>query len=253
MTTHSLIHFDILYQDEHLIAINKPEGWLVHRSWLACDEKFFILQTLRNQIGQHVFPVHRLDRPTSGVLLFALSSEIAHKTALQFEAGAIEKTYQAIVRGFILNAGEIDYPLKLEMDKIANKFTYQSDSKEEKIQQAHTFYRPLAHFELPIASDRHPTCRYSFIELTPKTGRKHQLRRHLKHIFHPIIGDSKYGDLKQNRIFCEHFEYKRLFLHALSLKFIHPVLSKSIYIEAPLPEAWQAILTEFQFLNKRSF
>lgn len=240
-----ILNFDILYQDEHFVAINKPEGWLVHRSWLACDEKFFVMQTLRNQIGQHVYPVHRLDRPTSGVLLFALNSEAARKMAQQFEAGSVSKTYQAIVRGFVLSPNEIDYPLKLEADKIANKL----DTKIEKIQEAQTLYKPLALLELPIATKRHSSCRFSLLELKPKTGRKHQLRRHLKHIFHPIIGDSKYGDLNQNRIFCDYFGYKRLFLHATQLTFQHPYLNQLITIQAPISAQWQTLLTAFQFNN----
>lgn len=245
----SSLHFEILYQDEHFIAINKPTGWLVHRSWLACDEKFFIVQTLRNQIGQHVFPIHRLDRPTSGVLIFALNSEAAHELAKQFEAGVIEKTYHAFVRGFILTPDIIDYPLKLETDKIANKF----DTKEIKIQEAQTSYRPLALLELPIATERHSSCRFSLVELQPKTGRKHQLRRHLKHIYHPIIGDSKYGDLIQNRIFCQYFQHQRLFLHATTLTFKHPYLEKIMTIGAPISHEVQTILSSFRFLDKISF
>lgn len=245
LPTQEAPQFEILYQDADLIVINKPHGWLVHRSWLACDEKFFILQTLRNQIGQHVFPVHRLDRPTSGALLFALSPEVARDLAQQFELGQIQKQYQAIVRGFVLQSGEIDYPLRLELDKIADKHS----TKQEKIQEAQTHYKPLAQLELPIANEKYSTSRFSLVQLAPKTGRKHQLRRHLKHLHHPIIGDSKYGDLKQNRLFCDYFGVNRLFLHANQLTFIHSKTQKMLSIHTPFSKEWQAILTSFQFLS----
>lgn len=233
--------FDILYQDDYLIAINKPSGWLVHRSWLDKNEKVVVMQTLRDQIGQHVFPVHRLDRPTSGVLLFALSSEIAKLLALQFANRQPQKTYHAIVRGMISQEGHIDYPLVEELDKIADKFATQT----KPAQTAITDYKPISSIEIPIAVGKYATARYSFIELQPHTGRKHQLRRHMKHIFHPIIGDSRHGDLHQNRAFAEYFAIKRLMLHASSLVFNHPISQKQIVIEAEFADDWLAVLTDF--------
>lgn len=233
--------FDILYQDDYIIAINKPSGWLVHRSWLDKNEKVVVMQTLRDQIGQHVFPVHRLDRPTSGVLLFALSSEIAKQLALQFANRQPQKTYHAIVRGLINQAGHIDYPLVEELDKIADKFTTQV----KPAQAAITDYKPISSIEIPVAVGKYATARYSFIELQPHTGRKHQLRRHMKHIFHPIIGDSRHGDLHQNRAFAEYFAIKRLMLHASSLTFNHPISQRQIVIEAKLTDDWLAVLTDF--------
>lgn len=106
------IELEIVYRDEHLIAINKPAGMLVHRSWLDKHETVFAMQTLRDQIGQHVFPLHRLDRPTSGILFFALSSEIAAQVSPLFASREIKKTYHAIVRGWIEEADTLDYPLK---------------------------------------------------------------------------------------------------------------------------------------------
>lgn len=233
--------FDILYQDDYIIAINKPSGWLVHRSWLDKNEKVVVMQTLRDQIGQHVFPVHRLDRPTSGVLLFALSSEIAKQLALQFANRQPQKTYHAIVRGLINQAGHIDYPLVEELDKIADKFTTQV----KPAQAAITDYKPISSIEIPVAVGKYATARYSFIELQPHTGRKHQLRRHMKHIFHPIIGDSRHGDLHQNRAFADYFAIKRLMLHASSLTFNHPISQRQIVIEAKLTDDWLAVLTDF--------
>ena len=234
--------FEVLYQDNNLIVINKPEGWLVHRSWLDKHETVVVMQTLRDQIGQHVYPIHRLDRPTSGVLIFALSSEIARLLSEQFASNKIEKTYHAIVRGYVDGEAIIDYPLVEELDKIADKFA----NKDKPAQDAITFYKGLSKIELPIEVGKYKTARYSFVELKPQTGRKHQLRRHLKHIFHPIIGDSKHGDLHQNRAFSHYFAVKRLMLHASSVKIIHPITLKPITIHAKLSDDWLRILREFK-------
>lgn len=234
--------FEVLYQDNDLIVINKPEGWLVHRSWLDKHETVVVMQTLRDQIGQHVYPIHRLDRPTSGVLIFALSSEIARLLSEQFASNKIEKTYHAIVRGYVDGEAIIDYPLVEELDKIADKFA----NKDKPAQDAITFYKGLSKIELPIEVGKYKTARYSFVELKPQTGRKHQLRRHLKHIFHPIIGDSKHGDLHQNRAFSHYFAVKRLMLHASTIKIIHPITLTPLTIHAKLSDDWLKILREFK-------
>ena len=234
--------FEVLYQDNNLIVINKPEGWLVHRSWLDKHETVVVMQTLRDQIGQHVYPIQRLDRPTSGVLIFALSSEIARLLSEQFASNKIEKTYHAIVRGYVDGEAIIDYPLVEELDKIADKFA----NKDKPAQEAITFYKCLSKIELPIEVGKYKTARYSFVELKPQTGRKHQLRRHLKHIFHHIIGDSKHGDLHQNRAFSHYFAVKRLMLHASTVKIIHPITLKPLTIHAKLSDDWLKILREFK-------
>ena len=136
---------EILYQDEVLVAVNKPAGMLVHRSWLDRHETQFVMQTLRDQIGQLVYPIHRLDRPTSGVLLFALNSEIANLLCQQFEQKQIEKQYLAVVRGYVTGHGEIDYPLKVQLDKIADKFS----QPDKAPQSAVTFYEGLQTVEMP--------------------------------------------------------------------------------------------------------
>lgn len=233
--------FEILYQDDALIAINKPSGWLVHRSWLDKHETTVVMQTLRDQIGQHVFPIHRLDRPTSGVLMFALSSETARLMSQQFATKQIEKTYHAIVRGYVEGEAIIDYPLVEELDKIADKFSTPNKTAQDAI----TFYRGISKIEVPIKVGKFDTARFSFVELTPQTGRKHQLRRHMKHIFHPILGDSKHGDLHQNRAFTAYFGIKRLMLHASSLNIIHPLNHSPITIKAELDHNWQSILENF--------
>lgn len=155
---------EILYQDEWLVAVNKPSGWLVHRSWLDRDEKVVVMQTVRDQIGQHVFTAHRLDRPTSGVLLMGLSSEAGRLLSQQFEHHQIQKRYHAIVRGWLMDDAVLDYPLVEELDKIADKFA--RDDKGP--QPAVTHYRGLATVEMPVATGRYPTTRYGLVELDLK-------------------------------------------------------------------------------------
>ena len=234
---------EILYRDQYIVAVNKPAGMLVHRSWLDSRETRFVMQTLRDQIGQHVFPVHRLDRPTSGVLLFALNSEIANLLCLQFEGKTVQKSYLAVVRGYLNGADRIDYPLKIQRDKIADKF-----SREEKeAQTAVTDYIGLNTVEMPWAAGKYQTSRYSLVRLIPHTGRKHQLRRHMKHIFHPILGDTQYGDLHQNRAFVDKTQVSRLMLHAEKLAFHHPITQIRLEIQAGLDEQWQRLLHRFDW------
>lgn len=232
---------NVLYQDEYLVAVNKPAGMLVHRSWLDRHETQFVMQTLRDQIGQHVFPIHRLDRPTSGVLLFALNAEIAKLLCEQFEQKQIEKSYLAVVRGYLKERGRIDYPLKVQLDKIADKFAQQDKAPQEAI----TDYEGLKTVEMPYGVGRYQTSRYSLVRLIPQTGRKHQLRRHLKHIFHPILGDTQYGDLHQNRALTQHTDVQRLMLHAETLVFSHPITKNRLNITAPLDEQWQRLFDAF--------
>lgn len=234
---------EILYQDDVLVAVNKPAGMLVHRSWLDRHETQFVMQTLRDQIGQLVYPIHRLDRPTSGVLLFALNSEITNLLCQQFEQKQTEKQYLAVVRGYVTGHGEIDYPLKIQLDKIADKFSQQDKAP----QSAVTFYEGLQTVEMPYGVGRYATSRYSLVRLVPKTGRKHQLRRHMKHIFHPILGDTQYGDLHQNRALTEHTGCFRLMLHAEKLTFVHPLTQLPITIQAGLDAQWRNLMQTFQW------
>ncbi|MFN2350113.1 MAG: pseudouridine synthase [Thioalkalivibrio sp.] len=216
--------FPILYQDGDLVVINKPDGMLVHRSPISRDE-VFVLQCLRDQICQRVFPVHRLDRPTSGALLFGLNREATRGLAGQFESGTVEKRYLAVVRGYTDDAGLIDHPLSHE------------DRPEPR--DAVTRYRRLATVELDIPVGRYPSSRYSLVEVHPGTGRMHQIRRHFKHIFHPLIGDTTYGEGRHNRMFREHFGIERLLLHASRVKLRHPVTGLCLRFEAPIPDDMQ--------------
>ncbi len=237
------IKLEIVYQDEYFVAVNKPAGMLVHRSWLDKHETQFVMQTLRDQIGQHVFPLHRLDRPTSGVLVFALSSEVASQVMPMFAEHKMEKTYHAIVRGWIEEEGVLDYALKVELDKIADKFV----SKEKEAQEAITAYKPLAKVELPYSTGKFPTTRYCLMEMKPKTGRKHQLRRHMAHLRHPIVGDTSHGDGKHNTLYRVEFDSHRLLLHASELCFIHPYTKKEIIIKASIDETWQRLFDRFEW------
>ncbi|MDW6003361.1 tRNA pseudouridine(65) synthase TruC [Vibrio mangrovi] len=232
---------EIIYQDEFLVAVNKPAGMLVHRSWLDKHETRFVMQTLRDQIGQHVFPLHRLDRPTSGVLVFALSSETAAQVMPLFASHEMEKTYHAVIRGWIEEAAVLDYPLVEELDKIADKFA----KTDKPAQPAITAYQPLARVEVPYSTGRFPTSRYALIEMKPQTGRKHQLRRHMHHLSHPIIGDTTHGDGKHNRLFREHYDCHRLLLHASRLSFVHPLTGAPVTIHASLDDVWQRLISTF--------
>ncbi|WNY82021.1 tRNA pseudouridine(65) synthase TruC [Cronobacter dublinensis] len=232
---------EILWQDEWLVAVNKPSGWLVHRSWLDRDEKVVVMQTVRDQIGQHVFTAHRLDRPTSGVLLMGLSSEVGRLLSQQFGHHQIQKRYHAIVRGWLTDSAVLDYPLVEELDKIADKFARQ----DKEAQPAVTHYRGLATATQPVAVGRYDSVRYSLVEMLPQTGRKHQLRRHMAHLRHPIIGDSKHGDLRQNRAAAEHFGCNRLMLHASELALMHPVTGEPLVIRAGLDDVWRQALAHF--------
>lgn len=209
----------ILYRDDQLIAINKPHGLLVHRSSIAADVEEFALQMLRDQIDRHVFPAHRLDRKTGGVLLFALDKSTEVAMQQQFATNQVNKSYLAIVRGHTPDAGEIDYPLRKENGTL---------------QDAFTAYKTLARAELPVAFGKHSTSRYSLIEAKPTTGRMHQLRKHFSHIFHPIIGDRTHGCNKQNKLFTETWEMSTMLLHALTLEFDHPINKIRVSIKAPL-------------------
>lgn len=232
---------EVLYQDEYLIAVNKPAGMLVHRSWLDRHETVFLMQTLRDQIGQHVFTVHRLDKPTSGVLLMALSSDVARIMSQQLEQHQMNKVYHAVVRGYLPGDGTVDYALTEEQDKIADKLA----NPDKAPQPAVSHYRLLAQAEMPLAIGRYDTSRYSLVELKPETGRKHQLRRHMSHLRHPIIGDTTHGDLKQNRGVAEHFDCSGLMLHASHIQFPHPITGENISLCAQWDKRWQRLVEKF--------
>lgn len=200
-----------------MVAINKPHGLLVHRSAIATNADTFAVQELRNQLERHVYPVHRLDRKTSGVLLFALNEDSLKKLQTAFADRKVEKTYIAILRGFTEAEGFIDYALT---------------NDKGKVQEAQTAYRTLARTEIAVPFGKHATSRYSLVEAKPQTGRMHQLRKHFAHILHPIIGDRPHGCNKQNKLFKEKWEMTTMLLHAAELSFIHPDTDQPVTIKA---------------------
>jgi tRNA pseudouridine65 synthase len=211
---------EIIYQDEVMVVINKPTGLLVHRSPIAADASEFAIQVLRDQIGQKVFPVHRLDRKTSGLLVFALNEEVNKHLQMAFMNRKIDKKYVALVRGFITEKGTIDYALTNEAGKV---------------QDALTHFKLLQQFEIEIPNGKFTTARFSLVEVEPETGRMHQIRKHFAHIFHPIIGDRPHGCNKQNKLFLEKWGMNSMLLHASELTFKHPVSDQEMTFEARLP------------------
>jgi len=234
---------NILYQDEYLVAVDKPAGLFVHRSFMDKDEIYFALQLIRDQIGQYVYPLHRLDRPTSGVLLFALTQDVARLMGLAFSERKIQKTYYALTRGHLLNEGVVDYPLKEKLDELGDK----NVSRDKAAQSALTHYQSVATASLSVPLGKYLSVRYSLIKCLPHTGRRHQIRRHLAHLRHPIIGDINYGDNKQNPFFGEYFGFKRLMLIAKQVDFIHPVTGMTVSIKAEFDEQWQQVFAEFKW------
>lgn len=218
---------DIIYRDEYLVAINKPHGLLVHRSPIAADAEEFALQLLRDQISLKVNPVHRLDRATAGVLLFALNKDVEIAMQQQFMNDLVNKTYLAIVRGYTPDQEDIDYPLRKENGTL---------------QEAFTAYTTLKRAEIDVPLGKHSTSRYSLVTVKPTTGRMHQIRKHLSHVNHPIIGDTTHGCNKQNKLFREKWEMTTLLLHAASLSFKHPVTNEEITIEAPIRSEFKRIM-----------
>ncbi len=234
---------EILYEDECLVAINKPTGLLVHKSMIDKHEIYFAMKMLRDQIGKWVYPIHRLDKPTSGVLLFALDSHTAKLMGEQFSSHTITKTYLAIGRGYVQSEGVIEHALLEKLDKISDK----DKSIDKEAKEATTAFRCLGQVEIDASVGRYDSVRYSLVELKPATGRKHQLRRHMKHINHHLLGDTKYGRGEHNKFVREKYNIHRLMLHALCLEIKHPYTEEKLVIEAPLDEVFKRILEEFSF------
>ena len=245
--------FSILYQDDDIVAIHKPAGLLVHRSWMASQESQFAVQMTRDAIGQKVFPVHRLDKPTSGVLIFALSSEVARLLQEQFQdtytvdksSGnkSIEKEYLALVRGWP-KQGEwiVDDPLKYHVDKFS-----EPDTEEGKMQAAETHFECLQIATINEPVGRYDLARYSLVKAMPKTGRKHQIRRHLNHCNYPIVGDVNHGDRHHNHFFTEYFKQTRLYLAATQLSLTHPISLEPLVIQAPLEASFQQVINQIDW------
>jgi tRNA pseudouridine65 synthase len=218
---------EILYQDEFIVAINKPHGLLVHQSPIARDAEEFALQLLRNQLQKTVYPSHRLDRKTSGVLVFALDKATDSIMQQKFQNREVEKKYLALLRGYAPKEMTIDYALK---------------NDNEVLQDAVTYFKTLEYFDLDVPFGKHKTSRYTLVEAIPETGRMHQLRKHFAHIFHPIIGDRPHGCNKQNKFWLDNFQMNTMLLHASELTFHHPYSQEEITIKADISDEFQRVL-----------
>jgi len=228
MATHALI--EIVYEDEALLAVNKPAGLLVHRSRIAADENDFLLDRLQRQVGTTaLYLAHRLDRATSGVVLLAKSREIAGELGRAFMARSVRKRYLAVVRGWPEAEGVIDYPLPDVREHSPRK-------------SALTRWRTLATVTVPIALGKYPEQRYALIEAQPETGRYRQIRKHLHHVSHHLVGDTSHGRGDHNRLWRMHFGMHRMLLHARQLELTHPLSGAALTLHAPLDEAWNRVL-----------
>lgn len=225
----------ILYRDERLVVVDKPAGLLVHRSPIDRHETRFALQLVRDQLGQRVYTVHRLDKGTSGALAFALDPAAARAYMAAFAQRGVDKTYVALVRGWPPPAGCIERPLSAVEDERAGPQSIEP-------REARTSFVRLATYELPVRVDRYPTSRYALVQLAPETGRRHQLRRHLAHESHPIVGDSTYGKGRHNRLFAELFGVQRLLLACTGLRFAAIDGNATVTVAAPLAPEFAALL-----------
>lgn len=229
----SMPPIEILHQDDALVAVNKPAGMPVHRSQMVNDAAHYLVDVLREQLGGNIYLAHRLDRATSGVLLVARSSAVAAALGEQFMGREVHKRYLVVVRGWPDPAeGVIDYPLSGARETGPRR-------------EARTRYRLLATTEVAIALGRYPQQRYAFVEAEPETGRFRQIRRHLAHIHHPVIGDCQHGRSDHNRLFKQHFACHRMLLHAASITFHHPLNGAPMTLSAPLDGEYTAILDRF--------
>lgn len=201
---------EILYLDGEIVVVNKPSGAVVHRGWAR--DRDAMLQRVRDAVGRHVYPVHRLDRGTSGALVFALSPEVAAEVSRAFTSGNVEKCYLALVRGHPPDSVDVDHAL--------------TDERGQRVEARTRFAR--------VASSTVERC--SLVEAFPETGRVHQIRRHLKHLSHPIVGDVRYGRGDINRHYRATYGLCRLSLHAKSVTLPHPVTGVQLRVEAPLPD-----------------
>lgn len=217
----------LLYQDDVLVAIDKPAGLLVHRTRIDRHETRFALQETRDLVGRYLYPVHRLDKSTSGLLLFALDPDAARSLAEQFTGGAVEKRYLAVVRGWPPESGVVDRPLTDLPDSRHRRW-------EGERQPARTAFRRLATVEFPVAVSKYPTSRYALLEVQPETGKQHQIRRHLKHISHPVVGDTRHGEKRHNQFFRNELGVARLLLASVEVAFRHPTTGVPVHLVAPL-------------------
>lgn len=233
LTPPELQEEDILYRDDDLLVVNKPAGVPVHGSRILEGQPHTLYAMARSRCGHMVHAVHRLDRPVSGAIVLAINKQTLSALSQSFEARRVTKRYLAVVRGWVLPADTIDYPLLPPRDE-------RSASSEPR--SAITRYERLATVETPWPVKPYASSRYSLLALYPETGRRHQLRRHLKHISHHLVGDTTYGRGEHNRMFRENLGCKRLLLHSASIEFEHPRTGETLLISAPLDAAFARVL-----------
>lgn len=224
----------ILHLDDDLVAIDKPAGLLVHPSALDAHEERSALMLLRDQLGERLWPLHRLDKGTSGVLVFARNVEAARRWGIAFDEGRVSKRYLALVRGWPPEQGVVDQPLARDPEL--------PSTGQERL-AAVTRYRRLSCIEWPFSADaRHATSRYALVQVDPLTGRRHQIRRHFKHIAHPLVGDTTHGKGAHNRAVAQWLGVSRLWLHAQGLELREP--GRTVRIEAPCGAEWDRLTRE---------
>lgn len=229
------MHLELIYEDEYCLCVSKPNDMVVHHAYHSrnvIDEQS-LLQVLFKQFNHKFYPIHRLDRRTSGVILLAKETKYVSKFQELFTKNSIQKTYYGVVRGHVLDDKKIDSPVK---GRDANVY-----------KDAITFLNIVDKVTVNIPVKPYDTSRYSLVKLTPETGRLHQLRIHMNKISHPLIGDGKYGDKNHNAMYKKEFGWSNLFLHAHSLAFEHPFLKTEIRLVAKFPENWVRLFSKFKW------
>nr|WP_144894494.1 pseudouridine synthase [Lutibacter sp. Hel_I_33_5] len=231
------MNLEIIFEDKYCICVRKPNNMLVHHAYHSRNviEEQSLLQLMDEEIGGKFYPIHRLDRKTSGILLLAKETKFVSKFQELFTNNEIQKTYYGVVRGFSPETKTIDSPVKGR------------DANVHK--EALTHLRTLENITLDIPVKPYDSSRYSLVEMSPKTGRMHQLRVHTNKISHPLLGDTKYGDKNHDTMFDENFGWKNMFLHAGSLAFNHPFTKEELFLKASFPKDWISLFDEFTWKN----
>ena len=220
---------NIVYEDDWLILANKPSNLIVHHSKYARNiDEVSLCQQLNQEFAKPIHPIHRLDRKTSGLIMFAKDKTSIPPLQQLFNEQNIQKTYIALVRGFVEGDGILDFPIRADETNV--------------YKPAETHYKSIQSFEVDIPVLPYPTARYTLLELQPKTGRMHQLRKHMNKFSHPIIGDPKYGNRHHNHMFIDQLQISNLFLHAQSLRFLHPKTKEEIIVKADFPDFWHQMI-----------
>jgi len=233
-TQPTISSIEIVFEDEYLVAVNKPNNFIIHESHYSRNiRETTLLQFIEQQMGYPVYPAHRLDRKTSGIIILLKDKQYVQQFQELFITKNIQKTYYAIVRGFSPDAGTIDTPVKNDDTGI--------------YKEALTHYKTIQNIELQIPVQPFDSSRYSLVQLMPQTGRMHQLRKHLNKISYPIVGDYKYGDRFHNRMYENQFNCIYMFLHAHQLDFTHPITNKKLQLTADFPADWKKLFNTFNW------